>query len=95
MADRGVDVSALCKEVRDQLAELDLELSEGKPRRTHGGVFQGARLFGAVTVTVTVSRDSGRGACLHVEPQTETGGGLSRVWRLTLGAAAVIRPRLQ
>uniref|UniRef100_A0A665WPT9 Disco-interacting protein 2 homolog B-A-like n=1 Tax=Echeneis naucrates TaxID=173247 RepID=A0A665WPT9_ECHNA len=29
MADRGVDVSALPKEVRDQLAELDLELSEG------------------------------------------------------------------
>lgn len=30
MADRGVDPSALPKEVRDQLAELDLELSEGK-----------------------------------------------------------------
>lgn len=30
MADRGVDLSALPKEVRDQLAELDLELSEGK-----------------------------------------------------------------
>uniref|UniRef100_A0A4W6EIC5 Disco interacting B n=1 Tax=Lates calcarifer TaxID=8187 RepID=A0A4W6EIC5_LATCA len=29
MADRGVDLSALPKEVRDQLAELDLELSEG------------------------------------------------------------------
>ncbi|XP_023646418.1 disco-interacting protein 2 homolog B-A isoform X1 [Paramormyrops kingsleyae] len=29
MADRGVDVSALPKEVRDLLAELDLELSEG------------------------------------------------------------------
>ncbi|XP_072307614.1 disco-interacting protein 2 homolog B-A isoform X1 [Eucyclogobius newberryi] len=29
MADRGVDVSALPKEVRDHLAELDLELSEG------------------------------------------------------------------
>lgn len=35
MADRGVDLSALPKEVRDQLAELDLELSEGK--FTHGG----------------------------------------------------------
>lgn len=30
MADRGVDLSGLPKEVRDQLAELDLELSEGK-----------------------------------------------------------------
>lgn len=30
MADRGADLSALPKEVRDQLAELDLELSEGK-----------------------------------------------------------------
>uniref|UniRef100_A0A8C8M7B9 DMAP1-binding domain-containing protein n=1 Tax=Oncorhynchus tshawytscha TaxID=74940 RepID=A0A8C8M7B9_ONCTS len=30
MAGRGVDISALPKEVRDQLAELDLELSEGK-----------------------------------------------------------------
>uniref|UniRef100_A0A7N8XV93 Disco-interacting protein 2 homolog Bb n=1 Tax=Mastacembelus armatus TaxID=205130 RepID=A0A7N8XV93_9TELE len=29
MADRGVELSALPKEVRDQLAELDLELSEG------------------------------------------------------------------
>ncbi|KAJ8259307.1 hypothetical protein COCON_G00183190 [Conger conger] len=29
MADRGVDLSSLPKEVRDQLAELDLELSEG------------------------------------------------------------------
>ncbi|XP_018615989.1 disco-interacting protein 2 homolog B-A-like isoform X3 [Scleropages formosus] len=29
MADRGVDLCALPKEVRDQLAELDLELSEG------------------------------------------------------------------
>ncbi|XP_051780981.1 disco-interacting protein 2 homolog B-A isoform X2 [Erpetoichthys calabaricus] len=29
MADRGVDLSILPKEVRDQLAELDLELSEG------------------------------------------------------------------
>ncbi|XP_031700491.1 disco-interacting protein 2 homolog B-A isoform X3 [Anarrhichthys ocellatus] len=29
MADRGVDLSALPKEVRDQVAELDLELSEG------------------------------------------------------------------
>ncbi|KAI4824473.1 hypothetical protein KUCAC02_012982, partial [Chaenocephalus aceratus] len=29
MADRSVDVSALPKEARDQLAELDLELSEG------------------------------------------------------------------
>lgn len=34
MAERGVDISALPKEVRDQLAELDLELSEGK---TNGG----------------------------------------------------------
>ncbi|MEQ2210455.1 hypothetical protein XENOCAPTIV_013690, partial [Xenoophorus captivus] len=33
MADRGVDMSALPKEVRDQLAELDLELSEGKGRQ--------------------------------------------------------------
>ncbi|TRY54958.1 hypothetical protein DNTS_020721 [Danionella cerebrum] len=29
MAERGVDLSALPQEVRDQLAELDLELSEG------------------------------------------------------------------
>ncbi|KAF0035023.1 hypothetical protein F2P81_012781 [Scophthalmus maximus] len=29
MTDRGVDLAALPKEVRDQLAELDLELSEG------------------------------------------------------------------
>ncbi|XP_064162149.1 disco-interacting protein 2 homolog B-A [Anguilla rostrata] len=29
MADRGMDLSSLPKEVRDQLAELDLELSEG------------------------------------------------------------------
>lgn len=35
MAERGVDLSALPKEVRDQLAELDLELSEGKT--TDGG----------------------------------------------------------
>lgn len=30
MADRGVDLAALPKEVREQLAELELELSEGK-----------------------------------------------------------------
>lgn len=30
MTDRGVDLSTLPKEVRDQLAELDLELSEGR-----------------------------------------------------------------
>lgn len=30
MTERGVDLSALPKEVRDQLAELDLELSEGR-----------------------------------------------------------------
>lgn len=39
MADRGVDLSALPKEVRDQLAELDLELSEGK--------LAGTRLWGS------------------------------------------------
>lgn len=47
MADRGVDLSALPKEVRDQLAELDLELSEGKegegadglPGRGGGGCY--------------------------------------------------------
>lgn len=33
MADRGVDMLALPKEVKDQLAELDLELSEGKDFR--------------------------------------------------------------
>lgn len=32
MADRGVDFAALPKEVRDHLAELELELSEGKKR---------------------------------------------------------------
>lgn len=42
MADRGVDLSALPKEVRDQLAELDLELSEGK--------LAGTRLGEAATV---------------------------------------------
>lgn len=36
MADRGVDLSALPKEVRDQLAELDLELSEGTVFYTAG-----------------------------------------------------------
>lgn len=40
MAERGVDLSALPKEVRDQLAELDLELSEGK---TNGGKAGGGR----------------------------------------------------
>lgn len=30
MADRGVDFSGIPKEVRDHLAELELELSEGK-----------------------------------------------------------------
>lgn len=35
MADRGVDMSALPKGVRDHLAELDLELSEGKAFETH------------------------------------------------------------
>ncbi|KAJ3602518.1 hypothetical protein NHX12_030272 [Muraenolepis orangiensis] len=34
MADRGVDMSALPKEVRDHLAELDLELSEANPPYT-------------------------------------------------------------
>lgn len=29
MADRGADLAALPKEVKDQLAELELELSEG------------------------------------------------------------------
>lgn len=33
MANRVVELSALPKEVRDQLAELDLELSEGKTSR--------------------------------------------------------------
>lgn len=32
MADRGVDLAALPKEVKDHLAELELELSEGKKR---------------------------------------------------------------
>lgn len=40
MAERGVDLSALPKEVRDQLAELDLELSEGKT--TDGGRERGS-----------------------------------------------------
>lgn len=31
MADRGADLAALPKEVKDQLAELELELSEGNP----------------------------------------------------------------
>lgn len=41
MADRGVDLAALPKEVRTQLAELELELSEGEktdgvlPQNTH------------------------------------------------------------
>lgn len=37
MADRGGDLSALPNEVRDQLAELDLELSEGKGGEGGGG----------------------------------------------------------
>lgn len=40
MADRGVDLSALPKEVRDQLAELDLELSEGNVFITVGRILQ-------------------------------------------------------
>lgn len=42
MADRGADLSALPKEVRDQLAELDLELSEGKEEMEgeEGGMLQ-------------------------------------------------------
>lgn len=40
MADRGVDLSALPKEVRDQLAELDLELSEGKGGEVGGMMLQ-------------------------------------------------------
>ena len=31
MADKGVDISKLPQDVREKLAELDLELSEGKP----------------------------------------------------------------
>uniref|UniRef100_A0A8C5H6R8 Disco-interacting protein 2 homolog B-A n=1 Tax=Gouania willdenowi TaxID=441366 RepID=A0A8C5H6R8_GOUWI len=38
MADRGVDLSSLPKEVRDQLAELDLELSEGNGGGVDGEV---------------------------------------------------------
>ena len=30
MADKGVDISKLPQDVREKLAELDLELSEGK-----------------------------------------------------------------
>ncbi len=33
MADRGVDLVALPNEVREQLAELELELSEGNVKR--------------------------------------------------------------
>lgn len=41
MAERGVELSALPKEVRDQLAELDLELSEGKGGEgADGGMLQ-------------------------------------------------------
>lgn len=38
MAELGVDLSALPKEVRDQVAELDLELSEGKSSQGVGGL---------------------------------------------------------
>lgn len=44
MADRGVDLSALPKEVRDQLAELDLELSEGKGGEGADGLEGGGML---------------------------------------------------
>lgn len=44
MADRGVELSALPKEVRDQLAELDLELSEGKTALPRGGCAAGVVL---------------------------------------------------
>lgn len=44
MADRGVDLSALPKEVRDQLAELDLELSEGKEGEGADGLMGGDAL---------------------------------------------------
>jgi len=37
MADRGGDLCSVPKEVRDQLAELDLELSEGKDDATPEG----------------------------------------------------------
>ncbi|KAJ4927279.1 hypothetical protein JOQ06_015013, partial [Pogonophryne albipinna] len=39
MADRSVDLSALPKEVRDQLAELDLELSEVWPAYVQSGEY--------------------------------------------------------
>lgn len=42
MADRDSDLSALPKEVRDQLAELDLELSEGNKKEGSGAFHHGA-----------------------------------------------------
>lgn len=55
MADRGVDPSALPKEVRDQLAELDLELSEGKLLRgdawSRGGGGQLECVFSLFTIS--------------------------------------------
>lgn len=59
MADRGVDLSALPKEVRDQLAELDLELSEGK-----GGGERAANCWGnSFTFSLRVSKVGDRDRC--------------------------------
>lgn len=65
MADRGVDLSALPKEVRDQLAELDLELSEGKLSIQRVEQFELRRRWMQREVKC------GSLACLHInQPQT-------------------------
>ncbi|CAB1442902.1 unnamed protein product [Pleuronectes platessa] len=57
MADRGVDLSALPKEVRDQLAELDLELSEALSalfdRQFDDGLRQGLAIGRTVSLFIS------------------------------------------
>lgn len=38
MADLSVDIAKLPDEIRDKLAELELELSEGKSESTNSGI---------------------------------------------------------
>lgn len=53
-----MDLSALPKEVRDQLAELDLELSEGKTNGGRGGGGRGALAAGEEGCFITDSEAS-------------------------------------
>ena len=59
MADRGLDLSGLPKDVRDQLAELDLELSEGKVGLEYKGKGEKIRLSDKLYMRVhTIFSDS-------------------------------------